>query len=420
MPSTLSRDVVPPAVLAIAERLRSRGHGAWIVGGCVRDLLRGVPVADWDVATSAPPREVQRLFRRTIPTGIQHGTITVLEEGEAYEVTTLRGEGAYSDGRRPDRVVFVSAIEEDLGRRDFTVNAIAFDPVSGATIDPWGGAEDLAKRRLRAVRDPMERFAEDGLRVLRAARFVATLEMELDPETEAAIRPNLGVFDKVSRERVLAEWEKACAKARQPSRAFAVMRRTGMLGIVAAPLDGLPPSVFEEGLRRMDAAPPGLVPRLAALALEVDPEHDRKALSRMLSELRASTRDREAIVHLVRTFERGPLDEPLALRRLLRRIGRAELGRAFELRRADAAATGKPEDVAALEARARAELAAGLPLGVADLAVTGGDLMTELGVPPGRGLGVLLGQLVEHCLERPEDNQREALLGVARALVPAT
>jgi len=420
VPSPLSRDVVPPAVLAIAGRLRSHGHGAWIVGGCVRDLLRGVPVADWDIATSATPRDVQRLFRRTIPTGIQHGTVTVLEQGEAYEVTTLRGEGTYSDGRRPDQVVFVSAIEEDLGRRDFTVNAIAFDPVSGTTIDPWGGTEDLAKHRLRAVRDPMERFAEDGLRVLRAARFVATLDMELDPETEAAIRPNLEVFGKVSRERVLAEWEKACAKARQPSRAFAVMRRTGMLGVVAAPLDGLPAPRFEEGLRRMDASPPGLVPRLAALCLEVDPEHDRKALSRMLSELRASTRDREAIVHLVRTFERGPLGGSLAFRRHLRRVGRAELERAFALRRADAAAAGEPDDVVGLEARARAELAAGLPLAIADLAVTGHDLMTELGLPPGRGLGVLLGQLLEHCLERPEDNRREALLGVARTLLPAT
>jgi tRNA nucleotidyltransferase (CCA-adding enzyme) len=410
--------------MAIAGRLNRHGHGAWIVGGCVRDLLRGVPVADWDIATSAPPREVQRLFRRTIPTGIAHGTITVLEAGEAYEVTTLRGEGAYSDGRRPDQVVFVSGIEEDLGRRDFTVNAIAFDPVSGRAIDPWGGAEDLDARRLRAVRDPMERFAEDGLRVLRAARFVATLEMELDPETEAAIRPNLEVFGRVSRERVLAEWEKACNKARQPSRAFAVMRRTGMLGVVAAPLDGLPAPRFEEGLRRMDAAPAGLVPRLAALCLEVDPEHDRKALSRMLSELRASTKDREAIVHLVRTFERGPLDGvtdgPLPFRQFLRRVGRAELGRAFDLRRADAAATGRPDDVTALEARARAELAAGLPLAIADLAVTGHDLMTELGVPPGRGLGVLLGRLVEHCLARPEDNRREALLGVARTLLPAT
>lgn len=416
----LKKTAVPAAALAIAERLRSRGHGAWIVGGCVRDLIRGVPVSDWDIATSARPDEVQRLFRRTIPTGIKHGTITVLERGEAYEVTTLRGESAYSDGRRPDQVVFVSAIDEDLGRRDFTVNAIAFDPVTEEVVDPWGGVADLERHVLRAVRDPMERFAEDGLRVLRAARFVATLEMELDPATEAAIRPNLGVFAKVSRERVLAEWEKACEKAQRPSRAFAVMRRTGMLEVVAPLLAHLPEPAFDRALARMDAAPPGLVPRLSALCLEVDPETDRAALGRFLVDLRVSNKDREAVVHLVRTFTRDPLEDPVALRRFLFRVGRAELRRALDLRRAEQLATGQPDDVSALAARAEAELAAGVPLTTGELVVTGNDLMAELGLPPGRALGVLLGRLLEHCLERPEDNRRDVLLGVARSLLPAT
>lgn len=414
---TLSRSLVPPAALGIAERLGAHGHGAWIVGGCVRDLLRGVPVSDWDIATSARPDEVQRLFRRTVPTGIKHGTVTVIERGESYEVTTLRGEGAYTDGRRPDSIVFVGAIEDDLGRRDFTVNAIAFDPVSESIVDPWGGVPDLAAQLLRAVRDPMERFGEDGLRVLRAARFVATLEMTLDPATEAAIRPNLHVFSKVSRERVLAEWEKACAKAAMPSRAFGLMRRTGMLGVVFPLLDELPEETFARGLRRMDAAPLHLVPRLAALCLEIE---DRRALERALGELRASRRDQQAILHLVRTFAAVPPTAPADVRRLMAEVGRTELGHALDLLHADAIARDVESPAPALDGRFRQELASGAPLAVTDLAITGNDLMKELSLPPSRLVGELLQRLLAHCLEHPEDNVPARLVAVAWTLLPAT
>ena len=148
----------------------------------MRDLLLGRPVADWDVATDALPNEMQRIFRdkHVIPTGIQHGTVTVMVDRRPHEVTTLRGEGAYTDGRRPDSVEFTSDISRDLARRDFTINAIAVDPTDGQVIDPFGGRDDLSRRLLRAVGDPRARFGEDGLRVLRAARFTATLEVELD------------------------------------------------------------------------------------------------------------------------------------------------------------------------------------------------------------------------------------------------
>ena len=146
---------------------------------------RGEPLrGDWDIATDARPERVQRLFSRVIPTGIQHGTVTVLLSGQSFEVTTLRGETTYTDGRHPDAVHFVDDIVADLARRDFTINAIAYDPVGNQLIDPFDGLGDLAKRVLRAVGDPAERFAEDGLRVLRAARFVATLDVSLDPGTE--------------------------------------------------------------------------------------------------------------------------------------------------------------------------------------------------------------------------------------------
>jgi tRNA nucleotidyltransferase (CCA-adding enzyme) len=172
-------DVAAPA-LEVCRRLAAAGHTAHVVGGCVRDVLLGRPAKDWDVATSALPEEVQKIFRRTIPTGIAHGTITVLVGKEHVEVTTYRGEGAYSDARRPDHVVFGVTLEEDLARRDFTVNAIAYDPLGDVLVDPFGGRIDLDARLLRAVGDPEARFREDGLRVMRAVRFAATLELAIE------------------------------------------------------------------------------------------------------------------------------------------------------------------------------------------------------------------------------------------------
>jgi len=409
--ASITRSSIPLPVLQIAERLREAGHGAWIVGGCVRDLLRGEPVSDWDLATSALPTDVQKLFRRTIPTGIKHGTVTVMEGREAFEVTTLRGEGAYSDGRRPDAVSFVGSIEEDLGRRDFTLNAIAFDPVAEVLVDPWGGEADLRDGVLRAVRDPMERFAEDGLRVLRAARFVATMALTLDPATEAAIRPNLPTFAKVSRERVLAEWDKTMRKAAYPSRAFWVMRRTGMLESTAKLLHAQDQATFTRGMHRMDAMPRAFLPRMSALCLEVE---DTKALDAWLLALKTSNDDRNALLHLVRTFRCGPLDEALALRAWLRTVGRENIERALSLRDIDADARGIESDVPALRVRIDAELATSLPLALSELALTGQDLLTELGLTPGKHIGEILKGLYLHTLAHPEDNERTRLLGLAR------
>src|SRR5271155_3187270 len=185
LPTLIAR--VPEDVLGICQRLREKGKRGWIVGGCVRDLLRGAPAKDWDVATDALPDEVIPFLKKVTPTGIQRGTVTVVKRGVHYEVTTLRGDGVYSDGRRPDKVEFVDDITADLARRDFTINAIALDPVDGHLIDPFEGRRDLEARVIRAVGKPDERFAEDGLRVLRAARFSATLEHTIEPDTERAM-----------------------------------------------------------------------------------------------------------------------------------------------------------------------------------------------------------------------------------------
>lgn len=403
----LDPEAIPAPVTEVCARLADAGHQAWIVGGCIRDLLLGHPVNDWDLATSALPKEVQRVFRRTIPTGLQHGTVTVLHAGEAYEVTTLRGEGAYTDGRRPDSVEFVRDIDRDLERRDFTVNAIAFDPLTRDLVDPFDGVGDLERRRIRAVRDPALRFGEDGLRVLRAARFAATLGFKLDPATEAAIPGSLETFRKVSAERVHEEWRKALTKAARPSRAFDVMRDTGILEITCAPLATLAPKSWDATMTRVDNSPRGFELRLAALLLDV-PE-DAKWADDWLRELRCSNAERKAVLHLVaharpqiRWYVEGP-----EVRRWLASVGAEPLEHVLALAEADGF-----EYVDSLRKLTRAELARGLPLEPAQLPVGGKDVMAALDSAPGRAIGRVLEALFERVLDDPSLNDRERLLAL--------
>jgi tRNA nucleotidyltransferase (CCA-adding enzyme) len=439
---------VPRDVLDLCERLRSKGKRAWIVGGCVRDRLLGRPVADWDVATDARPKELLSIFPRAIPTGIEHGTVTVVKDGRHYEVTTLRGEGTYSDGRRPDWVEFVDDITADLARRDFTVNAIALDPLDGKLIDPFDGRGDLERGLLRAVGDARERFSEDGLRVLRAARFVATLELELDPATEAAIAPTLDTYRKVAAERVRDEWLKTM-KARQPSRAFDVMRRTGILAITCPELlEGVGMEqnkwhafdVWRHGMECMDACQADPVLRIAAMLHDVGKprtrawsdktgdftfyDHDRVGaeIARPIAErLRFSNDDRERIVALVRFHLFHYSDEwsDAAVRRWIRRVGAGRLSDLYVLNQADVRAKGRDFEpdlaaLAALEAHVARVLAEGAALSTRDLKVNGRDLMTELGVKPGRIIGEILEALLDAVTTDPTLNERGRLLERAR------
>jgi len=233
-------DLVPEDVLGICRRLRERGKRGWIVGGCVRDLLRGEPAKDWDVATDARPEEVVAAFRKVIPTGIQHGTVTVVVRGVPYEVTTLRGDGTYSDGRRPDRVEFVDDITADLARRDFTMNAIAIDPVDGHLIDPFGGQRDLDARVLRHV---SEAFVEDPVRVLRLARFAArfaNMGFTVAEETRGLMKQIVaaGEMNALVPERVWKETQRALEEAR-PDVFFETLRYCGALKVIFPEVDAL-------------------------------------------------------------------------------------------------------------------------------------------------------------------------------------
>jgi tRNA nucleotidyltransferase (CCA-adding enzyme) len=398
-------DRFPKALMEVVETLAAKGHRAWIVGGCLRDLLLERPASDWDLATSARPEAVVAAFKRTIPTGIKHGTVTVVVRGTAFEVTTLRGEGAYSDGRRPDSVAFVSDIESDLARRDFTVNAIAYDPLTDALVDPFSGLSDLRAGVLRAVGEPLERFSEDGLRILRGARFTATLGFTLEAGTEAAFRPCLPVYAKVSKERVREEWVKAM-KAERPSSAFVVMRRTGILGVSCAPLEALDQTAFDASVAAVDRAPMDFFVRHAALFSAVPP----REVEAWLETYRYSNEERKTIAHLVAQLPVAAVHpaDGKAVRRSLRAVGRAHAAMVTSL--LTALGEGTPELFAAWDH----ELASGAPLAVRELTISGQDLL-GLGRPPGKWVGETLDALLEHTLDVPADNRKETLLDLARA-----
>lgn len=416
----------------------------------MRDSILGKPVNDWDVATDALPGDLVRLFPKAIPTGLQHGTVTVVQRGEHYEVTTLRGETTYSDGRRPDAVHFVDDIVADLARRDFTINAIAVDPTDGKLIDPFDGRKDIDAKVVRAVGKAFERFSEDGLRVLRAARFCATLGFDLDDETFAAIEPTLGTFKKVSAERVRDEWVKTM-KAKTPSRAFEVMRKSGILGVTCPELlEGVGMEqnkwhsldVWQHGMLCMDSCVGDPMLRIAALLHDVGKprsrefsdktkdwtfyDHDRigaEIADPICTRLKFSNEERARVVALVRNhlFHYDAWSDQ-AVRRWIKRVTPERLEDLYRLNEADLRGKGaifeeaNLQPLLLLKAHVEKVLAEGAALTTRDLAINGNVLMKELGIPPGRIIGVILETLLEEVLADPAKNERETLLARAREI----
>lgn len=395
---------VPAHVREVCATLARAGHDAVTVGGAVRDALLGRAPKDWDVATSAHPDAVVALFRHTIPTGLAHGTVTIVTgKGVAshVEVTTFRGEGAYSDARRPDRVTFGVPLVEDLARRDFTVNAIAYDPGSGAIHDPFGGAADLERRVLRAVGDPLARFTEDGLRVMRAVRFAAQLEFAVEPATEAAIAPALPSLARVSRERVSDELRKLVA-TREPSRGLAIALRTGIVRSILPAVDAelATEAACAAWLDRIDRAEPRV--RLAAV---MAPLADRARVTDALSRLKFSNAE-AALAGVLMTPPPDTVDD-VAVRRWLAHVD----------------PPARPLLVAYWAAPAPALAAAGAailarrdPLDLGDLAITGKDLIAELALAPGPAIGRILAALRDVVLAEASANTRARLLVEARRL----
>jgi tRNA nucleotidyltransferase (CCA-adding enzyme) len=446
----VSKQKIPADVLDVHGKLRAAGHEAYLVGGAVRDLLLGRETKDWDIATRARPEQVMKVFGRkfTVPTGLQHGTVTVVTDtGRNVEVTTYRGEGAYSDGRRPDEVFFLEDIDEDLARRDFTINALAYDPTEEALRDPWGGIEDLANRLIRAVGDPLARFGEDGLRTMRAVRFASQLGFAVDPGTLSAIPQRLDVFRKVSAERVRDELLKLLS-ADHALAGLRLMLETGLLGEVMPELleaKGCAQNrwhafdVLEHTFRTVAETPSrDPVVRLAALLHDVAkprtaaPREDSpgeftffrhetvgaEVADTICRRLKLATAERERVCLLVaqHMFWYVPEWTDGTVVRFLRRVGPENVDDLFALRAGDVLARGHGEDpdkeIADLRRRVQLALEKQAALKITDLAIGGQDVMSTLGVSPGPIIGEVLRALLERVTDDPALNERTALLAL--------
>ena len=425
----------PPAVLEIAEQLEEAGFEAWCVGGAIRDALLGHPHLDWDLATSATPTEVRDLFgrRRTIPVGIDFGTVGVLDrDGVLHEVTTFRRD-VQTDGRHAV-VEFGASLEEDLARRDFTINAIAYSPKHREIRDPFDGRADLARRIVRAVGEPEARMREDRLRALRAIRFSARFGFTIEPTTLRAIVESAPHLGRLSPERVKQELEKTLEQAQHPASAVALWKSTGALATLIPSLAGVDDVVIAAldclaapGPR---ARPQRRIARVAVLFVGLAAE----AVQLALEDLRFSRQEIKWIVNLAARWaalggtiaDALTADAPVsdvAVRRWVAAIGRLEIGAFMRVAnarwsaaRAEGAVAPVPQRVRSLYRRMLwCAFRSGDPLELRDLAVDGDDLRRE-GIPPGPLTGKILQALLAMVLDDPALNVPDVLLREAKRL----
>jgi poly(A) polymerase/tRNA nucleotidyltransferase (CCA-adding enzyme) len=435
---------VPRDVERVVDTLIENGFEAFVVGGCVRDALRGVDPQDWDVATSAKPDAIQKLFKRSLYTN-RFGTVVVSSGAHEIEVTTYRVEADYADHRRPEDVAFTESLHEDLARRDFTMNAMAWrpTPAGGELVDPFGGRADLEAKIVRAVGDPGERFAEDALRMLRAVRFATVLRMRIEPATADAIARHAGLAATLSGERIQQELNKILL-AERPSTGIRLLSDLGLLAVLCPELEicksipqdkAVAQDVFEHSLITVDATPPNLVLRLAGLFHDVGKaetfadghfhQHEfvGEAIARRILRRWKYPKDTVgAVAHLIRhhMFWYQSDWTGSAVRRFIRKVGLDVIPDLFDLRRADNIGSGvRAPRMYALEdlwTRVQAEIERSTAFSPSDLAVDGTDVMRELRIAPGPEVGRVIAALFERVLDDPDLNSRDRLLPLIREL----
>ncbi len=434
--------MIPEDVLWILRKLNRAGYEAYVVGGCVRDSLLGREPSDWDITTGAEPLQVKALFRRTIDTGLKHGTITVMNHGVGYEVTTFRVDGTYSDHRRPENVTFSGNLKDDLMRRDFTINAMAYHPESGL-VDLYGGQEDMEAKMIRAVGDPNERFNEDALRIFRAVRFAAQLGFSIEPETEAAIRNHVKDLTHVSAERIETEFTKLICSPHPEE--MELLYRLGITAEFLPEFDRMMQTpqntpyhytdVGHHTIAVMQHVSPSKTMRYAALLHDVGKpacrstdeagvDHFKKhpavgePLAReIMKRLKMDNRTTEDVCRLVLWHDFGIQGDvtPAAFRRGMSKMGIEHFPEYLELRKADMKGqsdyledekqAGLDEIVRMYEKTVEEQSA----LNVRDLAI-GGRELKAMDVPAGPMMGKVLQHLLEFVLTDPARNTAEQLI----------
>ncbi len=436
---------LPDRVNRIIGILAAAGYEAYAVGGCVRDCVLGRTPSDWDITTSARPEEIKRLFARTVDTGIKHGTVTVLMGKEGFEVTTYRIDGTYEDGRHPKSVTFTASLEEDLRRRDFTINAMAYNDGSGL-IDCFGGMQDIERGVIRCVGDAGERFTEDALRMLRAVRFSAQLGYEIAEDTREAIRRLAPNLQKISAERVQAELVKLVTSPHPDY--LRIAYETGITAQILPEFDlcmqtaqNNPHHCYNVGehiLHAMLAVPPDKMLRLGMLFHDIGKPQTRtvdaqgvthnkghaavgeKMTREILRRLKFDNDTVDTVTKIVRYHDQEIALTDSGVRRAVNRMGEDIFPLLFYVKRADVSAQSgyhreeKLQKIDYIEELYRGVRQRKECLNLRDLAVSGSDLIA-LGIPAGRQIGALLGELLDLVLEDPGRNTREELLAICRA-----
>jgi len=433
-PLTIQGQKIPSVIPDISRRLIENGYQAFIVGGALRDSLLGYQAKDWDVATDATPERVHDLFREMTRFDLKHGTVTLVSRRRHFEVTTFRGTEGYG-----------VSIEEDLSHRDFTFNALAYDIAKESIIDPFGGKEDMKKKVVRAVLNPLDRFNEDPLRMMRAIRFSLQLGYSIEPETLMAISSMAKAIDRVSRERIRDELLRILLVSK-PSTGFNLMRKTGLLKrVVPELLEGYRKrqnsyhkyTIYRHTMEAVDTIERDPILRLSALLHDIaKPRVKRKVKGRwrfighaaasaelareIMIQLRFSNEEITRVTSQVfnHMFDYKKELSDRAVRRFIKRVGVDNIDGLMRLRRADDLAhgwgRGFEKDIEEFRDRINAQIKKSYPFTISDLAVNGHDVMDTLGLQPGLKVGKILNQLLELVIEKPENNQRDKLIEILK------
>lgn len=434
---------------SFVKTFHENGFECFLVGGSVRDLILGFDIYDYDFATNARPEQVMKLFKRVIPTGVKHGTVTVLVQGMEFEVTTYRADGKYFDGRRPESVYFASTLEEDVIRRDFTINGLALDTRTNEIIDHVNGLSDIKDGIIRTIGNPDERFREDGLRTYRACRLASRLNFIIEEKTFDSIKQALDVAAMVSVERVRDELLKLL-DTEKPSVGFEYMRKSGLLNNCLPELAQAYSveqnrfhtyDIYYHSIYSCDAAPQGnpLV-RLAALFHDIGKVQTKKMgdegdytfynhevigariVRRIMKRLKFSNTEIDQVNNLVINHMFHYTNEWTdgAVRRFMRKVGVENLPDLFTLREADRSGNGSrfgvPEPIKKLQERIGSILEAENAITVTDLDINGNIIMDAFDLKPGQVIGKILKELLELVLDNPEINDRDILLHEAAGI----